>query len=237
VHAPPRGHLPWRDDPCSTRNPFRRQVYHLDFACELVGRSMNCACPAHALAGNRRRPGDEFSSDTVRRHVKDLSNLCENAPARQQAVPAGQSRGDSGRHGHRALSAAEDRQVIPPGRDRLQPRPCAQSPPNSESPSAPQPTGSPKPATPACSTESRTPSVASRVDAEPNSTTSRPSKQGANGSLFYSESEAAARLGLHRTTLRALALAGRAPVEPIPLTEHRRVYRRTDIHRLAGLEQ
>jgi DNA-binding transcriptional MerR regulator len=59
---------------------------------------------------------------------------------------------------------------------------------------------------------------------------------GGNGSLFYSESEAAARLGVHRTTLRALALAGRAPVEPIAVTEHRRVYRRADIHRLAGLE-
>ena len=71
---------------------------------------------------------------------------------------------------------------------------------------------------------------------EPNSPTSYPPIQGNNGSLFYSETEAAARLGLHRTTLRALAIAGRAPVEPIPLTEHRRVYRRADIHRLAGLE-
>jgi len=54
--------------------------------------------------------------------------------------------------------------------------------------------------------------------------------------LFYSEAQAAARLGIHRTTLRALALAGHAPVEPIPLTEHRRLYRRADIHRLAGIE-
>jgi hypothetical protein len=54
--------------------------------------------------------------------------------------------------------------------------------------------------------------------------------------LFYSESEAAARLGIHRTTLRALAPAGHAPVEPIALTEHRRLYRRADILRLAGLE-
>lgn len=54
--------------------------------------------------------------------------------------------------------------------------------------------------------------------------------------LFYSETEAATKLGLHRTTLRALALAGRAPVEPISLTEHRRVYRRVDILRLAGIE-
>ena len=72
--------------------------------------------------------------------------------------------------------------------------------------------------------------------AEPINSTGRPSAEGRNGSLFYSETEAAARLGLHRTTLRSLALAGRAPVEPIVLTEHRRVYRRTDIHRLAGLE-
>jgi hypothetical protein len=73
--------------------------------------------------------------------------------------------------------------------------------------------------------------------AEPNSASAGyPPMQGSSGSLFYSETEAAARLGLHRTTLRALAIAGRAPVEPIPLTEHRRVYRRADIHRLAGLE-
>ena len=72
---------------------------------------------------------------------------------------------------------------------------------------------------------------------EPNSSnTGYPPIQGSTGSLFYSETEAAARLGLHRTTLRSLAIAGRAPVEPIPLTEHRRVYRRADIHRLAGLE-
>lgn len=54
--------------------------------------------------------------------------------------------------------------------------------------------------------------------------------------FFYSEAEAADRLGIHRTTLRSLALAGQAPVEPIAITEHRRVYRRIDIHRLAGLE-
>lgn len=72
---------------------------------------------------------------------------------------------------------------------------------------------------------------------EPNSSSiGYPPIQGTTGSLFYSETEAAAKLGLHRTTLRSLALAGRAPVEPIPLTEHRRVYRRADIHRLAGLE-
>ncbi|MBN9187287.1 hypothetical protein [Microbacterium sp.] len=53
--------------------------------------------------------------------------------------------------------------------------------------------------------------------------------------LFYSEAEAAALLGIHRTTLRTLALAGHAPIEPIALTEHRRVYRRIDIERLAGI--
>ncbi|GAA3640495.1 hypothetical protein GCM10022200_25200 [Microbacterium awajiense] len=55
--------------------------------------------------------------------------------------------------------------------------------------------------------------------------------------FFYSEAEAADRLGLHRTTLRSLALAGKSPVEAIHLTEHRRVYRRIDIHRLAGIDQ
>lgn len=54
--------------------------------------------------------------------------------------------------------------------------------------------------------------------------------------FFYSEAEAADRLGIHRTTLRSLALAGKAPVEAIHLTEHRRVYRRIDIHRLAGID-
>lgn len=55
--------------------------------------------------------------------------------------------------------------------------------------------------------------------------------------LFYSEEETAALLGIHRTTLRTLALEGRAPVEPIRLTRHKRVYRRIDVQRLAGLEQ
>lgn len=54
--------------------------------------------------------------------------------------------------------------------------------------------------------------------------------------FFYSEAEAADRLGIHRTTLRHLALEGRAPVDPVHITEHRRLYRRIDIHRLAGLE-
>ena len=53
--------------------------------------------------------------------------------------------------------------------------------------------------------------------------------------LFYSEEETAALLGIHRTTLRALALVGRAPVEPIRLTDHKRVYRRIDVKRLAGV--
>lgn len=53
--------------------------------------------------------------------------------------------------------------------------------------------------------------------------------------LFYSEEETAALLGIHRTTLRTLALGGRAPVEPIRLTEHKRVYRRIDVERLAGV--
>ncbi len=54
--------------------------------------------------------------------------------------------------------------------------------------------------------------------------------------FFYSEAEAADRLGIHRTTLRTLALAGKSPVEPVHVTEHRRLYRRIDIHRLAGLD-
>lgn len=53
--------------------------------------------------------------------------------------------------------------------------------------------------------------------------------------LFYSEEETAALLGIHRTTLRILALDGRAPVEPIRITQHKRVYRRIDVERLAGV--
>jgi hypothetical protein len=72
---------------------------------------------------------------------------------------------------------------------------------------------------------------------DPNSArAARPPFEGDTGSLFYSETEAAARLGLHRTTLRALALAGLSPVEPVAITPHRRVYRRIDVHRLAGIE-
>ena len=52
--------------------------------------------------------------------------------------------------------------------------------------------------------------------------------------LFYSEEETAALLGIHRTTLRGLALDGRAPVEPIRLTQHKRGYRRIDVEHLAG---
>jgi len=55
--------------------------------------------------------------------------------------------------------------------------------------------------------------------------------------LFYSEEQTASLLGIHRTTLRTLALAGKAPVEPIRLTQHKRVYRRIDVQRLAGLEK
>ena len=55
--------------------------------------------------------------------------------------------------------------------------------------------------------------------------------------LFYSEEETAALLGIHRTTLRTLALSGTSPVEPIRLTRHKRVYRRVDVERLAGLRQ
>jgi len=54
--------------------------------------------------------------------------------------------------------------------------------------------------------------------------------------LFCSEAQAARLLGIHRTTLRALALAGNAPVEPLAITEHRRLYPRAKILRLAGLE-
>lgn len=71
---------------------------------------------------------------------------------------------------------------------------------------------------------------------EPTSNDARVPAAHTSGSLFYSEAEAATRLGLHRTTLRALALAGCSPVEPVAITPHRRVYRRIDIHRLAGIE-
>jgi hypothetical protein len=55
--------------------------------------------------------------------------------------------------------------------------------------------------------------------------------------LFYTEEETAELLGIHRTTLRGLALDGRAPVDPIRLTEHKRVYRRIDVERLAGVAE
>ncbi|HEY0247597.1 MAG TPA: helix-turn-helix domain-containing protein [Gryllotalpicola sp.] len=55
--------------------------------------------------------------------------------------------------------------------------------------------------------------------------------------LFYSEEETAALLGIHRTTLRTLAIQGRAPVKPVELTEHKRVYRRVDVERLAGVRE
>lgn len=70
---------------------------------------------------------------------------------------------------------------------------------------------------------------------DPVSTDKRPDERDHLDCFFYSEAEAADRLGIHRTTLRHLALSGNAPVEPIKVTEHRRIYRRIDIHRLAGL--
>ncbi|WP_449282955.1 hypothetical protein [Leucobacter sp.] len=64
-----------------------------------------------------------------------------------------------------------------------------------------------------------------------------PAEDQEHAPLFYSEEETASLLGIHRTTLRTLALSGQAPVEPIPLTRHKRVYRRIDVRRLAGLEK
>ena len=62
-----------------------------------------------------------------------------------------------------------------------------------------------------------------------------PTNEHQGAPLFYSEEETAALLGIHRTTLRALAVSGQAPVEPIRLTQHKRVYRRIDVERLAGV--
>ncbi|WP_407361231.1 helix-turn-helix domain-containing protein [Microbacterium sp. LBN7] len=53
--------------------------------------------------------------------------------------------------------------------------------------------------------------------------------------LFYSEEEAAQLLGIHRTTLRTLAVHGCSPVPPVQITEHKRIYRRIDVERLAGV--
>lgn len=55
--------------------------------------------------------------------------------------------------------------------------------------------------------------------------------------LFLSEEEAAAQLGIHRTTLRALALNGRSPIEPVHLTAHKRIYRLRDLERLGGVAE
>ena len=52
---------------------------------------------------------------------------------------------------------------------------------------------------------------------------------------FYTEAQTADRLGIHRTTLRNMALEGRAPVEPFQMTEHRRMYRRVDVDKLGGV--
>lgn len=49
------------------------------------------------------------------------------------------------------------------------------------------------------------------------------------------EEEAALLLGIHRTTLRTLAVHGQAPVPPVHITEHKRIYRRIDVERLAGV--
>lgn len=53
--------------------------------------------------------------------------------------------------------------------------------------------------------------------------------------LFYSEEEAAHLLGIHRTTLRTLAVHGCSPVPAVQITEHKRIYRRIDVERLAGI--
>lgn len=55
--------------------------------------------------------------------------------------------------------------------------------------------------------------------------------------LFLSEEEAAAQLGIHRTTLRALALDGRSPVEPVQITAHKRIYRLRDLEQLGGVAE
>jgi hypothetical protein len=54
--------------------------------------------------------------------------------------------------------------------------------------------------------------------------------------LFYTEAQTADRLGIHRTTLRNLALSGKAPCKPFQFTAHRRFYRRIDVDRLGGIE-
>ncbi len=76
-------------------------------------------------------------------------------------------------------------------------------------------------------------------DDEPSESTETPDRGagGAAAPLFYSEEAAAALLGIHRTTLRNLALDGKAPVEPVTITDHKRVYRRIDIERLAGVAE
>jgi hypothetical protein len=74
------------------------------------------------------------------------------------------------------------------------------------------------------------------VDAEDPPTSAGKRSPAEDECFFYSEAETASLIGIHRTTLRMLALAGKAPVEAIHVTEHRRVYRKRDVHRLAGLE-
>lgn len=53
-------------------------------------------------------------------------------------------------------------------------------------------------------------------------------------SAFLTESEAAALLRVNRTTLRAMALAGKAPVEPVYVTPRKRIYPRRKLELLAG---
>lgn len=83
---------------------------------------------------------------------------------------------------------------------------------------------------------STTRTAVTAVDAEEQPTSAGKRPRGEEERLFYSEAETATIIGIHRTTLRMLALAGKAPVEAIHVTEHRRVYRKRDVHRLAGLE-
>jgi predicted site-specific integrase-resolvase len=53
--------------------------------------------------------------------------------------------------------------------------------------------------------------------------------------LFLTEGQAAHLLGIHPSTLHRLAHAGKAPVEPVWVTDHTRRYPRRAIERLAGI--
>lgn len=76
--------------------------------------------------------------------------------------------------------------------------------------------------------DSTTPHIAEDVE-------QRPALIAAETRLFYSEEETAVLLGIHRTTLRSLAISGHAPVAPVQITDHKRIYRRIDVERLAGI--